>query len=169
MHSGVSSFKDIKVKVLEDNDDVDVYISAFERLAKANKWPQDQWATRLAAALTGKARQAFTRLPVHETGDYHKLKDAVLKAYNLTPEAYRLKFRSGKKQKNETRMQFAVRLRTMFDRWTSGEEVTDLSELQDLLVREQMLTSYYPHLELYLKDRRPETVSVWQNWQNIMS
>lgn len=141
-------FKDIRVNALVDSDDIDVYLSAFERLAEANKWPTTQWATRLAAALTGKAREAFTRLSMNDAGDYGKLKDAVLRAYNLTPEAYRLKFRSGKRQKDETHMQFAVRLQSLFDRWISGDKVTNLSELQDLLIREQMLDSYYFQLQV---------------------
>ena len=158
VHREGQYFKDIKIKPLEDSDDVDIYLSAFERLAEANKWPRPQWATRLAAALTGKAREAFTRLSMQDSGDYTKLKEAVLRAYNLTPEAYRLKFRSAKRLTDETHMQFAVRLRTLFDRWTSGENVTNIAELQDLLIREQMLENYYFHLQVYLKDRRPANV-----------
>jgi len=42
-------------------------------LADANKWPQIELATQLPAALTGKARKAFTHMPVDEAGDYSKL------------------------------------------------------------------------------------------------
>jgi hypothetical protein len=153
-----AKFKDIKVKPLDDKDDIDVYLSAFERLAEANKWPETDWATRLAAALTGKAREAFTRMPIGDSGDYDKLKEAILQAYNLTPEAYCLKFKSVQKMKSETHRQYAVRVRTLLERWTSGEQVASFESLQDLLIREQMLESYYPNLQMYLKDKNPKTV-----------
>ena len=58
----------------------------------ANKWRETEWA----AALTGKAHKAVTLMPVEEAGDYiySKLKRAVLTAYDLTPEAYRIRLRS---------------------------------------------------------------------------
>jgi hypothetical protein len=153
-----AKFKDIKVKPLEASDDIDVYLSAFERLSEANKWPKPEWATRLAAALTGKAREAFTRMPIDESGDYNKLKEAILLAYNFTPEAYRHKLRSVQKSNGETHRQFSVRVRTLMERWISGENVSDFDDFQDLLIREQMLESYYPNLQIYLKDRNPKSV-----------
>ena len=150
--------RDIKLNPLSDKDDIDVYLSSFERLADANKWPQSDWATRLAAVLTGKAREAFTRMPVEDTGDYSKLKNAILMAYDLTPEAYRIRFRSVRKQKDETHQQYSVRVRTILERWLKGQNVNDFANLQELLIKEQMLESYYPGLQIYLKDRKPKTV-----------
>ena len=86
--------KDIKVNTLCDNYDIDVFLSSYERLADVNKWPGTKWAIRIAPALTGTACEAFTRMPVEEAGDYSKLKHVVLMAYDLTPEAYRIRLRS---------------------------------------------------------------------------
>ena len=150
--------RDIKLNPLSDKDDIDVYLSSFERLADANKWPQSDWATRLAAVLTGKAREAFTRMPVEDTGDFSKLKNAILMAYDLTPEAYRIRFRSVRKQKDETHQQYSVCVRTILKQWLKGQNVNDFANLQELLIKEQMLESYYPGLQIYLKDRKPKTV-----------
>ena len=89
-----TTFRDLTVKPLEATDDIDVYLAAFERLLEANKWPKSEWDTRLVAALTGKAREAFTRMPISQSGDYQTLKEAILLAYNLTLEAHRMKLRS---------------------------------------------------------------------------
>ena len=41
----------------------------------------------------GKVQEAFTALPISECVDYNCVKNAILKAYELVPEAYRQKFR----------------------------------------------------------------------------
>ena len=79
-------------------------------------------------------------------------------AYDLTPEAYRIRFRSVRKQKDETHQQYSVRVRTILERWLKGQHVNDVANLQELLIKEQMLESYYPGLQIYLKDRKPKTV-----------
>ena len=56
------------------------------------RWPRDQWPLLLHSVLKGKAQEAYTALPIFECVDY-----AILKAYELVPEAYRQKFRENKK------------------------------------------------------------------------
>ena len=41
----------------------------------------------------GKAREAYSSLSVEQSSDYEIVKREILKAYELVPEAYRLKFR----------------------------------------------------------------------------
>ena len=151
--------KEINIEPLRERDDIEVYLTSFERLAEANKWHKSEMAPRLAAALTGKARQAYTRMSLSDVDDYTKLREAVLAAYDLTPEVYRKKFCEVKKAKDETHSQFAVRTRTLFERWVKGEKAdSTIDNLQELLIKEQMLESYYPSLQLYLKDHRPKSL-----------
>ena len=58
------------MKPLYDKDDTGVYLSGVERLPEANKLPKTDWATR----------EKFTRMPIRESGDYEKLKEAILEA-----------------------------------------------------------------------------------------
>ena len=48
----------------------------------------------LQSVLKGKAQEAYTALPISEYVDYNCVKNAILKAYKLVPEAYRQKFRN---------------------------------------------------------------------------
>ncbi|PIK49076.1 hypothetical protein BSL78_14047 [Apostichopus japonicus] len=50
---------------LSDRDGVDVYLRAFEHLMIAHNIQEDSWACHIAPRLTGKAREAYTSLPVH--------------------------------------------------------------------------------------------------------
>lgn len=80
--------------------EVDAYFVAFERVAGKLKWPNDMWALLLQCSLTGKAQEICASLPIEQSLDYEVLKAAVLRAYELVPEAYRQKFR--KHAKSET-------------------------------------------------------------------
>lgn len=74
--------------------DVDTFFSLFEHLADVMKWPENEQTLLLQCVLTGKAQKAYSSLSVHDSQKYLKGKDAVLKAYELVPEAYWQKFRN---------------------------------------------------------------------------
>ena len=56
-----SSVKGPRIPTFREGEDIEVYLTTFERLAEANEWPREVWAARLAAVLTGKARQAYLK------------------------------------------------------------------------------------------------------------
>ena len=78
--------------------EVDKYFSYFEKVAENLKWPKEMWTTLLQSVFVGKAREVYSALPIDQTKNYDSVKIAVLKAYELVPEAYRQKFRQLKKR-----------------------------------------------------------------------
>lgn len=51
------------------------------------------WTLLLQSVILGKAREVYTAFSVHQSLDYDVIKGAILKAYELVPEAYRQKQR----------------------------------------------------------------------------
>lgn len=49
----------------------------------------------------------YTTFGIEDTAGYDKIKNAILNAYELIPEEYRLKFRNFRKFENHTFMEFA--------------------------------------------------------------
>ena len=47
-----------------------------------------RWAFKLAPQLTGRAQQAYAALPAAEIGDYERLKDAILRRYDISEETH---------------------------------------------------------------------------------
>ena len=66
----------------------------FERLAAASQWPLDTWALCLVPLLKGKARAAFVAMNIEDSHDYIKVKQAVLRKFEINAETYRQRFRS---------------------------------------------------------------------------
>ena len=76
------------------------------RLAReAEKALQD--AQFLQSVLVGKAQEIYGSLSVEQSSDYEHVKETILKAYELVPEAYRQKFRNYLKYDSKTHVEFA--------------------------------------------------------------
>ena len=77
--------------------------------------------------MKGKTLEAYTALQISECVEYNCVKNAILKAYELVPEAYHQKFRNYRKQESQTHVEFANEKEEYFDRWyNSGKEVQTL-------------------------------------------
>ena len=74
--------------------DPDVFFSLFESIPSDLKWTSEDKVLLLQTTLHGHAQEAFVALSAVERKDYKIVKDAVLKAYQLVPEAYRQRFRN---------------------------------------------------------------------------
>ena len=73
-------------------------------------WPQDVWAVQLAGLLSGKVMAPYTSLAGDESGDYEKVKSAILQRYEVNKETHRSKFRQDKKRGDESYREFVSRL-----------------------------------------------------------
>lgn len=70
--------------------DPDTFFTLFERIAEARGWPSKERTLLLQCVLTGRAQEVYSSLPVSDCNNYDLLKAAVLKSYELVPEAYSL-------------------------------------------------------------------------------
>ena len=71
----------IYFRKLTEADDLEAYLTTFERLVTSEMLEQQHWAFKLAPHLTGKAQQAYAALSSEEAANYTKLKEAILQYY----------------------------------------------------------------------------------------
>ncbi len=116
--------------------EVDSYFVAFERVAGALRWPKEMWALLLQCKLIGKAQEVCASLPVDTSLNYDVVKVAVLRAYELVPEAYRQKFRNHKKAVTQTFVEFSREKQTLFDQWCTTCKVATFQQLRELMLLE---------------------------------
>ena len=93
-------------------------------------------------------------LSVADSTVYGTVKAAVLKVYELVPEAYRQRFRYRKKQDSQTYSEFVRDLTSAFNRWSTATEVVRLQYLSDLIVLEQFKNSVPDHVATYINERK---------------
>ena len=74
--------------------EVDKYFAHFEKVADSLNWSKESWVLLLQSVLLGKAQEIYGSLSIEQSSNYEHVKEAILKAYELVPEAYRQKFRN---------------------------------------------------------------------------
>ena len=143
----------------EGKDEMDSYLSRFERYATAQKWEPDTWATGLSALLQGKALDVYALMPKEDALNYDKLKVALLKRYELTEEGFKRKYKKCRLENGETFQQFTTRMKSYFTRWIDMASIEKSFEgLQDLILPEQLTFIFNRDLELFLREREPKSL-----------
>ncbi len=68
------ALQDPKMQQLCESDDIEHYLTTFERIAEVCRWPRGDRAIRLIPLLTGKARSAYVAMDVANAIDYMQVK-----------------------------------------------------------------------------------------------
>lgn len=140
--------------------EVDKYFMHFEKIAKSLKWPKEVWTLLLQSALIGKARDTFTSLSIEQSSNYDLVKKAILKAYELVPEAYRQKFRSSEKTPEQTHVEFARDKEQLFDRWLASKQVDkNFDQLKQLILIEEFKNCIRSDIRTHLDEQKVETLN----------
>ncbi|KAL2082753.1 hypothetical protein ACEWY4_022571 [Coilia grayii] len=143
---------------LEDSDNIDHYLTTYEKLAAACDWPKEDWAIHLIPLLTGKARSAFIAMDPESNLDYDQLKEAILKKYEINAESYRSQFRALETSLDETPKELYVRLKDLFCKWVRYDQCSK-EVLMETMVLEQYLRVLYPEVRTWVKEHNPSTAA----------
>ena len=138
--------------------DPETFFVMFERLADARGWRDSTRTLMLQCVLTGRAQEAYSSLTSSDCLKCDLVKSAVLKAYELVPEAYRQRFRSLKRG-DKSHLEFARDISTHFDRWCAAAEVDSQEALRDLIILEQFSNSVPEHITTYISERAVKTAT----------
>ncbi|KAK7926200.1 hypothetical protein WMY93_008510 [Mugilogobius chulae] len=150
--------KNIQLVPVFREAEVESYFGAFERIASALHWPRDVWAVLLQCKLSGKASEACASLSVSDSLNYDKLKTAILRAYELVPEAYRQRFRGLRKSFSQSFVDFAREKSLLFDRWCSASKVSTFASLRELLLIEEFKNCLPERILVYLNEQKVSTL-----------
>ena len=146
--------KNIRLVPKFQETDVDKYFLHFEKIADSLKWPKEHWTMLLQTVFIGKAREIYSSLSLDQSGNYDFVKESILKAYELVPEAYRQKFRNAKKQPAQTHVEFARTQKQLFDRWLGSKNVNqNFGKFEQLILIEQFKQCVHPDIKTHLDER----------------
>ena len=145
----------------ESKDKMDSYLSRFEKYATANKWDKNVCAAYLSALLKGRALDVYDRLSTEDAADYVKLKDALLKNFDMTERGFRKKFRYSRPERSETFIQFSSRLCSYLNKWLTMAKVEKSFEaVCDFMARDQFREACSRELFVHLKPEAFENLDV---------
>lgn len=111
----------------------------------------------LQCALTGRAEEAYSALSFTNSQSYELVKSAVLKSYELVPEAYQQRLRSWRKAEKQAPLAFAQDLVAHFMHWCSSLNVNSFHDLCDLIVLEQFKNPIPEGIATHIAEQKVKT------------
>ena len=144
-----------KLTKLSEADDIEAYLTTFERLMQAYEVDSSRWALKLAPQLTGKAQLAYAAMDTEQTGNYDTLKAAILRRYEISDETYRQHFRTAKRKGGEMQAELATRLKDAARKWLKDCSTRD--DLLDAVVREQFLNTLDAEAGIWVMECKPKS------------
>ena len=137
--------------------EVDKYFAHFEKVADSLNWPKESWVLLLQSVLVGKAQEIYGSLSVEQSSNYEHVKDSILKAYELVPEAYRQKFRNYLKYDSKTHVEFAREKENLFNRWCHSKEIgQDFKKLKQMVLLEEFKGKVQSDIRSHLDEQKVE-------------
>ena len=137
--------------------EVDKYFAHFEKVADSLNWPKESWVLLLQSVLVGKAQEIYGSLSVEQSSNYEHVKEAILKAYELVPEAYRQKFRNYLKYDSKTHVEFAREKENLFKRWCHSKEIgQDFKKLKQMVLLEEFKDKVRSDIRSHLDEQKVE-------------
>ncbi|KAJ8344308.1 hypothetical protein SKAU_G00316370 [Synaphobranchus kaupii] len=107
----------------------------------------------LQGVLVGKAQVALLSLSIEQSLNYDMVKTAVLRAYELVPEAFCQKFRQYRKADHQPFVEFAWE-KNLLDRWCVAQGIKMFEQLCDLIIMEKFRNCVPDRVTIYLNEQR---------------
>ena len=138
---------------LTDADDIEAFLTTFERLMTVYGLPEDRWAIKLAPQLPGRALEAYAALSSTAASNYEEVKKAILRRYDISEETYRQRFRSTRRKDGKSYTELVTQLKSLATKWLTGCD--SVAAVIEKLVVEQLLDILPQDLCVWLCERKP--------------
>ena len=158
----VPAHENVVLAKFAEGDDVDVFLTTFERVMNGYKIPEGRWAIQLAPQLSGKAQQAYASLSAEAAANYQEVKKAILRRYDVCEETYRQRFLSARKREQETYTGLANRLGDLASKWLA--QCDSVPSVIEKMLMEQLLEGMPTELRVWLCERKPKSVADIGTW-----
>lgn len=147
----------------ESKHDITAWLSSVERQLKRQDFDICDWSAEVEPFLTGTALRAFDHLPDIKKDDWIAVKETILRAYNLTEESFRQRFRSQAKSSQESFFELSNQLQQHFHRWVKTPDHlfkdSEYLRITELIIVEQLISSVGDeNLRRKLAESEPKTL-----------
>lgn len=152
-----ASKENVKLPKLTEENDIESYLTTFERMMAGYEIGQERWAYKLALQLTGQAQQVFAAMDPARASDYKEVKAAILRRYDISEETYRRLFRAVVRKDGESYRELKTHVQDFFEKWT--RKCTTVGELRELLKLEQWMNALPHDARIWVIEREPKTLA----------
>lgn len=147
----------LRLTELTESEDIEAFLTTFERMMQVYEVREDRWAFKLAPQLTGRAQQAYAALNADDAAKYKEVKAAILRCYDINEETYRQRFRTTRRKEGEAYVELAIRLQDLLKKWMA--DCDTIETVSEKVATEQLLNTMPADLRIWVGERKPKTAS----------
>ncbi|GBM59023.1 hypothetical protein AVEN_19295-1, partial [Araneus ventricosus] len=118
--------------------DISLYLTLFERQARAAGIEEDEWESQLISLLLFESAQIIIKEPEEQMREYVNVKQVLLDQFKMKPETFRLKFTQHQRRSGALWKELVFELRNYFEGWIDGLDIKDFKSLKDLMIANQL-------------------------------
>ncbi|GBN85711.1 hypothetical protein AVEN_22818-1 [Araneus ventricosus] len=118
-----------------------LFFASLERAFNTKNAPDEFKGEILLNLMGEKATNILIYIKAGDVKDCKRIKDTVLREFEPTPLACLQNFQKAKRLQNETHVQFASRLATVWEQYCTLRDVKDLETLKELIVSDKLYQS----------------------------
>ncbi|GBM48192.1 hypothetical protein AVEN_72471-1 [Araneus ventricosus] len=120
------------------NTDIYIYLTLFERQARAPGIEEEEWVSQLIFLLPLELAQIIIKEPEEQMREYTNVKKVVLDRFKVKPDTFRVKFTQHQRRPGALWKKLVFELRNYFDGWVEGLNIKDFRSLKDLMIAYQL-------------------------------
>ena len=137
-----------------DREDIENYLTQFERLCKLNNIPENKYCAYIASKLPYQLVEILTRVPVSDASNYTLFKENVSRKYLLNSDFFKKRFYALNIQVGDSNAEFFRKLKETFDRWLQSEKVgLEYIDLYNFFILQRYFQRIDTDKYVYLRER----------------
>ncbi|GFV84073.1 uncharacterized protein TNCV_3037351 [Trichonephila clavipes] len=140
-------------------DNMDLFLTLFERQMKILDLGEDLWVPYLISALPSDVTSLIAREPEEKCRDYSHIQGMLLQRFKLTAEKFRELFSRHRKSPNGTWKDYYFEIRAYFEGWINELKNDSFDGLKNLMIADQMKKRCSPECKEYYLDIWEELIS----------
>ena len=106
-----------------ERDNIENYLTHFERLCQLNNIPENKYCSYIAPKLPVELVQIPTRMSLDQADNYNLFRENVSRKYLLNSDYFRTKFYLLNMEHGDSNAEFIRKLQDCLDRWLKSEQV----------------------------------------------
>ncbi|GFV88111.1 integrase catalytic domain-containing protein [Trichonephila clavipes] len=147
----IKSVKTLTIQIPTKTENFGLFFQSLGRSFRIKNVPENLKAEILINILGERAHNVLLYIKDDEIKEYDLVKSLILKEFQPTAQECLLNFRKAKRQADETHVQFATRLSTMFKYYLKIRNVVDFKSLVDLMISDKFLDTLEPETASHIK------------------
>ncbi|GFW39625.1 hypothetical protein TNCV_3187961 [Trichonephila clavipes] len=140
-------------------DNIDLFLTLFERQMKLLDLGEDLWVPYLIGALPNDVTSLIAREPEEKCRDYSHIRGMLLERFKLTAEKFRELFLCHRKSPNGNWKDYCFEIRAYFEGWLNELKIDSFDGLKNLMISDQMKKRCSPECKEHYLDIWEELIS----------